>query len=53
MKKLYRATDDFKGIFTMKKGQTRRMESRNLHVKDLVKAKLLEEVKTKKKSKKK
>lgn len=53
MLKKYKATTDFKGIFTFKKGEVKKMDSNNIHVKDLVKAKLLEEVKIPKKSKKK
>ena len=45
MLKKYQAMTDFDGIFRMEKGEIARMNSDSIHVKDLLKAKLIKEVK--------
>lgn len=51
--KKYRALVGFTGIINMECGQIKKLDEKNIHVKDLVKAKLIEEVKPQKAVKKK
>ena len=45
MKKEYKARKSFTGVISMDEGQTKKMDSESIHVKDLLRAKLIEEVK--------
>lgn len=53
MVKEYKATKTFNGVISMAEGQTKKMDSASIHVKDLLRAKLIEEVKKPKTKKKK
>lgn len=48
-----RALKGFVGIISMSKGEVRELDGKNIHVKDLLKAKFIEEVKPEKKPEKK
>lgn len=45
MKKQYKAKETFVGVISMQKGEIKKMDKDNMHVQDLLKAKLIEEVK--------
>ena len=46
MRRQYKARQTFTGVISMDEGQVKKLEADSLHVKDLLKAKLIEEVKT-------
>ena len=48
MIKEYKAIKTFAGVISMTEGQTKKMDSVSIHVKDLLRAKLIEEVKAEK-----
>lgn len=48
MVKEYKATKTFNGVISMAEGQTKKMDSASIHVRDLLRAKLIEEVKVEK-----
>lgn len=45
MIKEYKANKTFNGVISMAEGQTKKMDSASIHVRDLLRAKLIEEVK--------